>query len=79
MFGLWSKKKKDYEISLENLSVTEEDLGTSWHPTHLIDGELLEDISSEMMEVHLAKEERLSQPDAVTPLEDTHMQQESGN
>lgn len=69
MFGIW--KKQDFDISLEDLGVIDDDLGTSWHPRHLPDGVLLEDVSEEMMSVHLTKEERLTQPDAVTPLEST--------
>lgn len=68
MFG---RKKRDFDISLEDLGVVNEDLGTSWHPDHLPHGELLEDVPEEMMQVHLAKEERLTQPDAVTPIEST--------
>lgn len=68
MFG---RKRQDFDISLEDLGVVETDLGTSWHPHHLPDGELLEDVSEEMMQVHFAKDERLIQPDAVTPIEST--------
>lgn len=66
MFG---RKKKDFDISLEDLEVTGEDLGTTWHPHYLSENELLEDVSEEMMMVHFAKDERLSQPDATEPLE----------
>lgn len=79
MFGF--KKKKDFDISLEDLEVAETDLGSSWHPKHLAedgDGALLEDIPEGMMIVHLAKEERLNQADAVTPLESTPLGDELG-
>ena len=66
MFG---RKRRDFDISLEDLGVIDDDLGTSWHPHYLPDGELLEDVSEEMMKVHLAKKERLIQVDAVTPIE----------
>lgn len=79
MFGF--KKKKDFDISLEDLEVADTDLGTSWHPKHLAedgDGALLDDIPEGMMIVHLAKEERFEQVDAVTPLESTPLSGETG-
>lgn len=75
MFG---RKRQNFDISLEDLGVIDDDLGTSWHPRHLTDGELLEDVSEEMMEVHLAKEERLIQPDAVTPIESSPLDRSGG-
>lgn len=72
MFGLFKAAKKPYDISLEDLGIEDEDLGTTWHPKSFTEDEntpLLEDISEEMMCIHRAKEERLIQPDAVTPIE----------
>ena len=66
MFG---RKRRDFDISLEDLGVIDDDLGTSWHPHYLADGELLEDVSEEMMKIHFAKEERCDQVDAIVPHE----------